>query len=79
MPSEISYVKAVKILHHYFAGMPQLMIAQKCLINQSTVSRCAKKFEEEASTKGIIAAAKEYQVMNEVTVTCPQIVYQSKC
>ncbi len=62
-----SYVKAVKILHYYFAGMPQLTIAQKCLVNQSTVSRCAEKFEEEDSAKGIMAAAEEYQVMNEVS------------
>lgn len=67
MPSTISHVKAVKILHHYFTGMPQLTIAQKCLVNQSTVSRCAEKFEKVISAKGIIAAAKEYQVMNEVS------------
>lgn len=67
MPKTISYVKMVKILHHYFSGMPQLGIAQKCLVNQSTVSRGVEKFRKEASAKGIIAAAKEYQVMDEVS------------
>jgi hypothetical protein len=67
MPPTTSHVKTVKIMHHYFQGMPQPAIAYKCLTNQSTVSRCARKFEKEASAKGIMAAAKEYEVMNEVS------------
>ncbi len=67
MPTKISDVKAAKIMHHYFTGMPQPKIAQKCHVNQSTVSRCAKKFEEEASAKGIVSVAKEHQIMSEVT------------
>ena len=67
MTAKISHVKASKILHHYFGGMPQLKTAQKCGVNQATVCRCAAKFEKEAADKGILEAAKEYGIMNEVT------------
>ncbi len=52
MTAKISHVKAAKILHHYFGGMPQLKIAQKCGVNQTTVFRCAVKFKNEAAAKG---------------------------
>ena len=67
MTAKISYVKAAKVLHHYFGGMPQLKIAQKYGVNQATVSRCAAKFEKEAADKGILGAAKEYAIMEEVS------------
>ena len=67
MTAKISYVKAAKVLHHYFGGMPQLKIAQKCAVNQATVSRCAVKFQKEAAAKGILKAAKEYAIMEEIT------------
>jgi len=67
LTAKISHVKAAKILHHYFGGLPQLKTAQKCVVNQATVSRCAVKFEKEAAAKGTLETAKEYAIMEEVT------------
>jgi hypothetical protein len=66
LTAKISHVKAAKILHHYFGGMPQLKIAQKCGVNQATVSRCAVKFQKEAAAKGILKATKEYAIMEDI-------------
>ncbi len=66
MTVKISQPKTTKILHLYFTGMPQPKIAQKCGVNQATVSRCAAKFQEEAAVQGIVAASKEHGIMDEV-------------
>jgi hypothetical protein len=67
LTAKISHVKAAKILHHYFGGMPQLKIAQKCAVNQATICRCAEKFKKEVAAKGILEAAKGYEIMEEVS------------
>jgi len=66
MPIPIFQVKMTKVLHLYFSGFPQMKIGEKCGIHQSTASRYAQKFVEKASAKGIVAAAKEYGIMEEV-------------
>ena len=66
MTIRISQHKASKIIHYFFKGLPQPEIADKCGINQATVSRYALKFKIDANEVGIIAAAKEYRVMHEV-------------
>jgi len=66
MTVEISPQKASRILHHFFKGMPQPAIAQKTRLNQATVSRYASKFKVLADDIGLIGAAKEFRVMNEV-------------
>jgi len=66
MPIQISHVKMTKVLHLYFSGFPQMKIGEKCWVHQSTISRYAQKFEEKASAEGIVAAAKEYGIMDEV-------------
>ena len=66
MTVKISQDKTTKILHLYFSGMPQLKIAAKCGVNQSTISRCAVEFKEEAAIKGIIKAAEEFGIMEKV-------------
>ena len=66
MTVKISQAKTTKILHLYFSGMPQLKIAAKCGVNQSTISRCTAEFKKNAAVKGIIKAAEEGGVMEEV-------------
>lgn len=66
MVVKISAHKTLKILYHYYKGLPQPEIAKKCNVNQATVSRYAAKFELDVNEVGIIKAAKEYGIMNEV-------------
>jgi predicted transcriptional regulator/outer membrane murein-binding lipoprotein Lpp len=62
----ISPQKASRILHFFFEGMPQPEIARKFGINQATVSRYVLRLKKEADSKGLMAAAKEYEVMHEI-------------
>lgn len=66
MTVKISPHKTSKILRYFFKGMPQPEIADKCRINQATVSRYALKFKADANEMGIMVAAKEYGIMDEV-------------
>lgn len=66
MPVQISPSKAAKIMQYYFKGIPQVTIAKKTGVNQATASRCASRFKAMADDIGIIAAAKEYEIMHEV-------------
>ena len=66
MTVKISQAKTTKILHLYFSGMPQLKIAAKCQIDQTTVSRCAAEFKKDAAVKGIDKAAEERGIMEEI-------------
>jgi len=66
MTIKISPYKASRILQLFFVGIPQPEIAQRCRVNQSTVSRYADSFKKEADKLGTIEAAKEYKVMHEV-------------
>jgi len=66
MTIKISPYKASRILQLFFVGMPQPEIAQRCRVNQSTVSRYAYSFKKEADKLGTTEAAKEYGVMHEV-------------
>jgi predicted transcriptional regulator len=66
MTVRISPQKASRILHFFFEGLPQPEIARKFGINQATVSRYVLRLKEEADSKGLMAAAKEYEVMHEI-------------
>ena len=66
MTVRISPQKTSRILRYFFRGISQPVIANRCGINQATVSRYASSLKEDADDMGIIAAAKEYGVMHEV-------------
>jgi len=54
------------MLRLYFLGLPQVKNGKKSGVVQSTVSQYAKKFAERAEEVGLLAAAKEYGIMEEV-------------
>jgi len=66
MSVKLSPQKAAKILRYYFSGLPQIKIAKKSGVDQSSVSLYATRFKKRASEVGILAAGKEYGVMEEV-------------
>lgn len=66
MTVKLSTPKVAKILRHYFGGLPQIKIAKKSGVDQSSVSLYATRFKERVSEVGILAAGKEYGVMEEV-------------
>ena len=66
MTVPISPMKIRSLLKLYFAGCPQVVIQQKTGVNQSTVSDYANDFKQAAATQGLMAAAKEYGIMDEV-------------
>lgn len=66
MTVQLSPHKISKILRGYFLGLPQIKIAKEAGIDQSSISHYASRFKERAAEVGILAAGKEYQVMNEV-------------
>ena len=66
MTVQLSPHKVSKILRGYFRGLPQIKIAKEAGVDQSSISHYASKFKERAAEVGILAAGKEYQVMNEV-------------
>ncbi len=67
MTVPISPTKIRSILKLYFAGSPQVVIEQKTGVNQSTISDYANDFKKSAATQGLMAAAKEYGIMDEVS------------
>ena len=66
MTVKISPQKVSKILRYYFAGFLQVKIAKKMQVDQSTVSLYATKFKERVDEVGLLAAAEEHGVMEEV-------------
>ena len=66
MTVPISPTKVRSILKLLFAGYPQVVIQQKTGVNQSTISDYANYFKKSAATQGLMAAAKEYGIMDEV-------------
>jgi len=66
MTVKLSQQKISRLLKYYFAGMTQPAIAQKLGIDQSSVSLYAKRFSERAAMIGLLEAAKEYNVCNEI-------------
>jgi predicted transcriptional regulator len=66
MTVQLSPHKVSKILRGYFLGLPQIKIAKEAGVDQSSISHYASRFKEMAAEVGILAAGKEYQVMNEV-------------
>ncbi len=66
MTVKLSPQKVAKILRYYFSGLPQMKIAKKSGVDQSSISIYAARFKEKVNEVGIIAAGKEYGVMDEV-------------
>ena len=66
MTVQLSPHKVSKILRGYFRGLPQTKIAKGAAVDQSSISHYASRFKEMAAQVGILAAGKEYQVLNEV-------------
>jgi hypothetical protein len=66
MTVQLSPHKVRKILRGYFSGLPQIKIAQETGVDQSSISHYASRFKEIAAGYGLLAAGKEYQVLNEV-------------
>ncbi len=66
MTVRLSPHKVGKILRGYFRGLPQTKIAMEAGVDQASISHYADKFKETAAEFGILAAGKEYQVLNEV-------------
>ncbi len=66
MTVQLSPHKVSRILRDYFGGLPQTKIAMKAGVDQSSISHYAGKFKETAAKFGILAAGKEYEVLNEV-------------
>jgi hypothetical protein len=66
MTVQLSPHKVRKILRGYFCGLPQTRIAKEAGVDQSSISHYANRFKKMAVRYGLIAAGKEYQVLNEV-------------
>jgi len=66
MTVQLSPHKVSKILRGYFRGLPQTKIAKEAGVDQSSISHYATRFKEMVAKYGLLAAGKEYQVLNEV-------------
>jgi len=66
MTVKLSPQKVAKILRYYFSGLPQMKIAKKSGVDQSSISIYATRFKERVGEVGIIVAGKEYGLMEEV-------------
>lgn len=66
MTVPLSPHKVRRILRGYFGGLPQAKIAKEAGVDQSSISHYANRFKRVAAKYGLIAAGKEYQVLNEV-------------
>jgi len=67
MTVRLSTQKVSRILRLFFSGMPQLDIAEKARVDQSTVSIYASRFRRRADEVGLLTAGKEFGVFNEVS------------
>jgi len=66
MTVKLSPHKVSKMLRLYFLGLPQVKIGKKSGVKQSTVSHYATEFKERAEEVGLLVAAKEFNVFDEV-------------
>jgi hypothetical protein len=66
MTVPLSPHKVRKILRGYFYGLPQVKIAKGSGVDQSSISHYTNRFKRIAAEYGLLAAGKEYQVLNEV-------------
>jgi predicted transcriptional regulator len=66
MVKKLSDTKVSKIFQLYFQGYSQTEIANKLGITQASVSIYISQFKSLAQQQGIMAAAEEHQVMDEV-------------
>jgi len=66
MTVQLSPHKVSKILRGYFRGLPQTKIAKEAGVDQSSISHYANRFKKMTAKYGLLAAGKEYQVLNEV-------------
>jgi predicted transcriptional regulator len=67
MTVRLSPQKVSRMLRLFFSGMPQTDIAEKAGVDQSTVSIYASRFRRRADDIGLLAAGKEFSVLNEVS------------
>jgi len=67
MTVRLSRHKVARTLRYYFGGVPQVVIAQRVGVDQSTVSLYASRFKEAATEDGLLAAGKEFNVFEEVS------------
>lgn len=58
--------KVKKLLKYYFSGLSQQLIAEKVGISQGSVSHWVSKFEKKAINNGLLKAAKEHNVFDEI-------------
>jgi predicted transcriptional regulator len=58
--------KVKKILKLYFSGSSQQAIADKLGTSQGSVSHWVSRFDKEATNKGLLNAAKEFGVLEEI-------------
>ena len=66
MTVQLSPHKVGKILRGYFRGLPQTKIAKEAGVDQSSISHYADRFKKMTAIYNLLAAGKEYQVLNEV-------------
>ena len=79
MTVRLSPQKVSKILRNYFSGMPQCRIAEKAVVDQSTVSIYSSRFKQRAAEIGLSAAGKEFGVFNEINALRSLSVELSTC
>ncbi len=66
MTVRFSNHKVSRILRGYFNGLPQIAIAKKVAVDQSSISIYASEFKRLTVSSGMLAAGKEFGVNNEV-------------
>lgn len=66
MTVSLSPHKVSRVFRLFFSGMPQLDIAEKAGVDQSTVSLYASRFRNMVGKVGLLTAGKEFGVFNEV-------------
>jgi len=68
MTVRLSPHKVSRILKDYFRGVPQIKIAERAGVDQSSISLYSSRFKERAAEIGIPAAGKEFGVFTNVDV-----------
>lgn len=66
MTVPLSTSKVRNLLKYYFSGWPQPKIAMKLGIAQGSVSHWATRFSKQAEDVGLLNAAKEWNMLNEI-------------
>lgn len=66
MTVQLSPHKVNKIIRSYFRGLTQTKIAKEVGVDQSSISHYANRFKKMTAKYGLLAAGKEYQVLNEI-------------